>query len=428
MIRFPLQIIILTLLSILISCSSDIIGDSPDDDKWKNQESLLIITVDPVSRSEATAVPVEKIRTLRIIIVNTGKEPTQPHEEEDTVDRKPSIECNEFLTFNTSPNVFHYTLRWPTLVGVKDIYLIANEQSADANLKSKLDEFKTGDNPTEFENWIKSYSFSPDYKSMVENGAIYIPYTAVYTDINAVFKDQKDLMAYLVPVATKFQINFTNFRNNPVNVKNITLNYTNTANYLFAKVGSTNLNMSFPEDDGTTTSLYWIDWLAKIAQLSWENTEFKPNTSFNGKYGWITDYEIPSPGNYKTSYLYQPPEQSEGFSVPAVTTSADSDTIPGTYSCGPVYVPESRNFINPSGTGSTTYQSYYLTVDWEDTAPDAEAPEFIDNYISNLAALFRDTYVIINITMKQGDIEVYAEIQPWTIHSANGWVVDGGKD
>ena len=113
------------------------------------------------------------------------------------------------------------------------------------------------------------------------------------------------------------------------------------------------------------------------------------------------------------------------MTVPGTNGNENNGETPGTLNLGPFYVPESRNEITyeDAEKNKVTEQQYRFTLKLDDTKTDATAPDF-DLVIENLKALFRNTHVIININMTEGDVKVYAEIQDWNHKYANGWVTE----
>lgn len=389
---------------------------------------LLVLHVSPIdTRSQSSFADMkEKIKSLRIIVLGSD-----------------TVECSRKATFtSTSPatsNNFNYIFTWSTVPGEKEIYLIANEESVSkieytskeslpSDLPITLSELlKRYESPStdadEFRKVMESVYFSPEYTSD-EAGNIFLPYTSYYK-LSANGKELLEQDVFLVPVATKFTFKFVNHRTYPVEVGSISVAQTNTCNFLFANMDNSEIEMTFA-DDGK--SYYWIDWLAKVAEMSHNNSSsVGANETFNNRYGWIKAYKMPNTDAIVSEFLK--PENLK--TVPAVTTSGEEGKEgyteePGKLELGPFYVSESRweETYKDVGGNDVTEQIYRLTLGLIDQKPDATAPEFEDVVISNLKALFRNTSVVITITMAEGDIKIYAEIQDWNHKYANGWVTD----
>ena len=422
--RHIISTVVLLCMTGLISC----IGDGIDDNLLDGKR-LFVIHLDLVSASRSD-VTTEMVNNFRIIMID---------EDADT------IEVNQLVTFDIQGGIpaanFPYDFTCYTNSGYKKFYLLANEDQVPAisytdgntslptNFTELLESFQSGDqNIDELEAALNSVCFSPRY-SADNSGKIYLPYSSFYDNVfvSEIPENGEGLRStaemFLVPVATKFIFNFTNARDYAVEVNGIFLNSINSSNYLLAQVGATDQNKTIPDVAG---SFYWVDWLAEVSKLSQQAPGYYPNLNFNEKYGWISDYSLPfeTTTNIPTNYIFV--GTNESFTVPGVRDSQNGEA--GIYTAGPFYVPESKNFLDPITNTSFSYQMYYLTLLLQDTddTKQALAPDFTDVNIPNLKALFRNTSVIININMEQGDIEVYAEIAPWNHKSINGWVTEGG--
>lgn len=420
--RHILSTVVLLYMTGLMSCTGDGIDDNLLDGK-----SLFVIHLDVVSASRAD-VTTEMVNNLRIIMID---------------DDADTIEVNQLVTFDIQGGIpaanFPYDFSCYTNSGYKKFYLLANEDqvptityadgntSLPTNLTDLLESFQTGDqNIDELEAALNSVCFSPQYTADV-TGNIYLPYSSFYDNVfvSEIPENGEGLRStaemFLVPVATKFSFNFTNNRDFGVDVTGISLKSINTANFLLAQVGASDQIKTIPDIAG---SFYWVDWLAEISKLSQQAPGYYPNLSFNEKYGWISNYSLPfeTTTNIPENYIFV--GINESFTVPGVLDSQNGEA--GVYTAGPFYVPESKNFLDPITNTSFTDQMYYLTLLLQDTDDTKKAPDFTDVNIPNLKALFRNTSVIINISMEQGDIEVYAEIAPWNQKSINGWVTEGG--
>lgn len=427
------SIVAVCFMAMLSSCVSDSYTDYPegqDSDKY-----LIVLRINSLDGS--TSAPYlgykhEMVKSLRIIMLNNG-----------------AIELNRYvaLTENTggiNMAELEYVLTARTIEGSKKFYLFANEESVEnlqfmpeqtleEELPDNLHAYLEGIQPDTddaaagqaFENIVNAIYFQPDYTAD-ESGNIYIPYSSYYdgyeVGVESSSKPDNTLQMFLVPVATKFIFQFVNYRTNPVEVNNITVSSTNPDNFLLAKVNS-------PDDTKTYegTDYYWVDWLAKISEASHGNSEFYDNVKFNEKYGWILNYDMPNQTVVQESVFVDADNHEE---VPAGEVDVDSEEItPSTKILGPFYVPESRNtytYRDETTGNDVTIQRYGLTLGLHDTSSLAgHDPVFNNVAIDNLQALFRNTCVLIKITMSVGEVEVYAEINPWNIKTANGWLVEG---
>lgn len=471
---------IFIMLGVLVmsSCIYDYYADGDVPGSGTEDKMRLVLHIRSLdTRTTSSGAPAERIKSLRIIILNEEIEASndenagQPGEDSENAKAdngntnetsKLSIEYNERIEFGTgyASNGFDYMFIKPTIPGKKHFYFIANEESVkniqfevedesgskyeDLSAFLNASEFQVpedgqGDtenrelpDATEFVELLKSVYFVPEYGKQGDN--IYLPYTAYYGGDGFIVQKGKLLgklneegqviekQMFLVPVATKFEFNFINNRQNDVEINNIVVSKVNTANYLLAKVGAADKFKDFGQKDDSDyeANCYWIDWLAKVSEASWNNSEFQPNETFNEKYGWISDYEIPTNDELKDFVV---PLHDVGTSnlVPGKENEAGNKLR-----LGPYYVPESCYQEEITDEGKKE-QRYYLTLRLHDKSQNSsqDDPKFEEVQISNLKALFRNTYVIINIKMSEGSVEAYAEIAPWNKKSINGWVTEG---
>lgn len=421
--KFLVRLLSLVCMAVInVSCILDNQVECPDgDDMLIDKDRVVLkINVQPLAPS-ASGNPTERIKTLRIVIISKAAD-------EKSLD---TIECNRLLDIPDMPALgYSRTWTWQSMSAEKDIFVIANEESAGPNLSALLSSYAEGKEAGKFTEQVEGYYFRPEYNA--EDGNIYLPYSFSRKGLIPQAGVVNEIKAWLIPVATKFVFNFTNFREDAVNVNGISMSNANVANYLLARPGDGELIKQF-----NGQSMSWIDWLAEISQASWNYPDFSGNDGFNGQVGWIADYELPEPTDSHV-YTFVAENSEDAFSVKGATTTIENgETVvtPGEHSTPVYYLPESANFIIPdedggnnsgNGTGEPPIkeQRFFLTLLLEDTGP-SQAPTFNEVAIPNLGALFRNTYVIIDVKMAEGDIEVYAEIAPWTEKDANGWVEEG---
>lgn len=401
------------------SCIFDYPPETGDNDPAVDSNKVVLhVNIQPIAAS-ASGNPTEKIKSLRVVIIGRGTD-------DATTD---TIECNRLLGIPTSlAKDFSYTLMWNSQPGEKDIFVIANEESVSKELTPLLDEYAEQEPAGNFKEFVNSYAFAPVYTPDEQNN-IFLPYSYSYEGLVPKTGVVNTINAWLVPVATKFVFNFTNNRPNGINVNGISMKYANQSNYLLARPGEGEL---VKEYNGKPIS--WVDWLAEISKNSWAYPDFAGNENFNGEVGWIIDYELPHPEDAEIFTFF---EKGEVFTVRGATTTEVNGvetTTPGKYSTPVFYLPESANFNRldanqgDSDGGESEEgmeQRFFLTMLFEDPdVPNSKPPKFEDIAIPNLKALFRNTYVIIDVTMSEGDIELYAEIANWNVKTANGWVSD----
>lgn len=428
-----LSIVAVLFMAMVSSCVYDSYPDYPDSlDSDKYLIVLRINALDGVATTPDLGDRHEMVKSLRIIMLNNG-----------------AVELNRYVAINEdtggiSMAELEYVLTTRTIEGNKKFYLFANEESVE-NLRfmtettltegfpDNLHDYLEGIQPDTddaaagqaFEDIVNAIYFQPDYTAD-ESGNLYIPYSSYYegyeVDVDSANELDNTLQMFLVPVATKFIFQFVNYRINPVEVNDITVSSTNPDNFLLARVNTPDVTKTY---EGT--NYYWVDWLAKISEASHGSSDFYDNVNFNEKYGWILNYDVPNYTDVQASEFIGVENHKE---VPAGEVDVDSEEIiPSTMTLGPFYAPESRNtytYRDETTDKEITVQRYGLTLGLHDTSTLAgHDPVFNNVVIDNLQALFRNTCVLIKITMSAGEVEVYAEINPWNIKTANGWLVEG---
>lgn len=413
---------------------SSCIYDYPEDpESGKGDGVMLVLDIQPVaSQSPVSATDREKVKSLRVIMLSNG-----------------GLEINRRYDVNpTLASSFAATYTYTTIAGEKEIYLIANEDeitgysftenadlpaSPSSNLKELLNSIPTEENGMnangkKMRAVLESLYFPPSY-TPDRGGDYYLPYVSYYSGFNVLDDDHRyydnPIQMYLVPVATKFYFNFTNNRPSQVELNNIEIKNFNNLNFMMAKVESGDLYKDFKGQ-----RLYWIDWLAKISELSHQYPDYGENLNFNNLYGWIDGYSMPA-----ASTLFAKRFLDRTLTVDAAVTEPDETEdngykviTPGTLSLGPFYMPESWNpytYYDTLTEQELTIQQYTLTLGMHDVMTDHfKDPTFNDIPIDNLKSLFRNTHVIINVTMNAGNLEIYAEITGWDVHHSQGYVVD----
>lgn len=294
---------------------------------------------------------------------------------------------------------YSYTWNFACTPGDYNLFVVANETSINdfdvenytfiskpATLKEFLDGFMTG--RTGFEDIVKDLYFKPDYTKS-------IPLSCEY-ELSVARGETRTIDVYLVNVATKFQFNFSNYRNEEVTFSDITINNVSDSNYLLAKV---------EEEEKFINGDYWIDWLKKVVDETNRYPDFtddqNSNDLVNQKWGWLTKYKMPVNSNHENGHFLG---ESETWTIESSTPQTGSLPLPGKAEKGPFYFPESKYSAN----GNT--QSYSLTFVIQFSDKD---PKVITKNISYIKTLFRNTYAIIDVEMTSAVEDIYVEIYPW---------------
>jgi len=303
---------------------------------------------------------VEYMYTLRIVILHENG----------------TVEHNMYIDFGEIPQTECYRIFKVTRNETKKIYLIANEENASTDLHEQLETLTTGN--TTFASIVDNFVFIPDYKNP-------IPMSSVY-DFPVKAENLVEREFYLVRAATKFAFRFTNKRKSKVSIDAIHISDIAGATYLIPHKREP-LFMSFDDE-----SLYWINWLKKVADESQQSPD---DVELADKRGWIQAYDIPSETSHQEVTVNGPLE------VPSMTGDQPGKAVFPVF-----YLPESKKLK----AGSATYgeQEYTLKLDMSENGKELS----FTKTFPNLKALFRNTHVLVDITFTEKD-EVKVQVVPY---------------
>ena len=310
--------------------------------------------------NDAVDNPVEYMYTLRIVILHENG----------------TVEHNMYIDFGEIPQTECYRIFKVTRNETKKIYLIANEENASTDLHEQLETLTTGN--TTFASIVDNFVFIPDYKNP-------IPMSSVY-DVPVKAENLVEREFYLVRAATKFAFRFTNKRKSKVSIDAIHISDIAGATYLIPHKREP-LFMSFDDE-----SLYWINWLKKVADESQQSPD---DVELADKRGWIQAYDIPSETSHQEVTVNGPLE------VPSMTGDQPGKAVFPVF-----YLPESKKLK----AGSATYgeQEYTLKLDLSENGKELS----FTKTFPNLKALFRNTHVLVDITFTEKD-EVKVQVVPY---------------
>ena len=310
--------------------------------------------------NDAVDNPVEYMYTLRIVILHENG----------------TVEHNMYIDFGEIPLTQCYRIFKVTRNETKKIYLIANEENASTDLHEQLETLTTGN--TTFASIVDNFVFIPDYKNP-------IPMSSVY-DVPVKAENLVEREFYLVRAATKFAFRFTNKRKSKVSIDAIHISDIAGATYLIPHKREP-LFMSFDDE-----SLYWINWLKKVADESQQSPD---DVELADKRGWIQAYDIPSETSHQEVTVNGPLE------VPSMTGDQPGKAVFPVF-----YLPESKKLK----AGSATYgeQEYTLKLDMSENGKELS----FTKTFPNLEALFRNTHVLVDITFTEKD-EVKVQVVPY---------------
>ena len=342
-------------------------------------EAILYLNIEPVGLTRAGTATLpdnEKMHSVRVIVLHENG----------------TVEHNKFYSLDGA-QVQRAILLKVTPDEKKKIYLFANEESVSAvegvaDVNSTLSAFfhTYVECMSGFEDAVNGLYFAPDYSAGKP-----ITMSSMY-EIDFPEKGNFDGVFYVVRVATKFTVNFKNWRGEEVTVENFSIESHADKNFLMAHVNS------YPDTQNPETNQKyptWIDWLKAVSDASNVDSDAATN-----RFGWLTDYELPE---QSTATIYTHGNVTVG--KPTVDIDNPDNSKPGVASDVPVfYLPESKNL-----KAGATEQEYILTIKIA-----GRAEPFVCK-LDKLKALFRNTHLVVNITMYNSnesvvDVIPYSEV------------------
>lgn len=362
-------------LPFMVACGSQEEFFPPDVSETAESTLLLNISTIEGSRAGTTELPDnEKMHNVRIIILHPDG----------------TVEHNKFYALD-GPTAQHSILLKVASNESKKVFLFANEESVAAvegnesvggSLSSFFDSYREG--ASGFEYAVNNLYFAPDYTY-----GKYIPMSSCYV-VEMPGKGTIEKTFHVVRVATKFTVNFYNLRAETVNVENLSIASHADRNFLMAHIGDSDQNRRLL--NGKT----WIEWLRDVSDASSENDSYETTEAA----GWLKDYTLPAQKNERNVYTHP----SAVAVTPVVFDIGHLDDLKAGKESIMFYLPESKN---PKTGATDGEQEYTVTIKIEgQTAP------FVRT-LPNLKALFRNTNVVVNITMDQ-TLEMTVDVIPFT--------------
>lgn len=344
-------------------------------------EAILYLNIEPVGLTRAGTATLpdnEKMHSVRVIVLHENG----------------TVEHNKFYSLDGA-QVQRAILLKVTPDEKKKIYLFANEESVSAvegvaDVNSTLSAFfhTYVEGMSGFEDAVNGLYFAPDYSAGKP-----IPMSSMY-EIDFPEKGNFDGVFYVVRVATKFTVNFKNWRGEEVTVENFSIESHADKNFLMAHVNS------YPDTQNPETNQKyptWIDWLKAVSDASNVDSDAATN-----RFGWLTDYELPE---QSTATIYTHGKVTVG--KPTVDIDNPDNSKPGVASDVPVfYLPESKN-LKQEGATIVGEQEYTLSINIV-----GRAETFVCK-LDKLKALFRNTHLVVNITMYNSN-EIVVDVIPYS--------------
>lgn len=342
-------------------------------------EAILYLNIEPVGLTRAGTATLpdnEKMHSVRVIVLHENG----------------TVEHNKFYSLDGA-QVQRAILLKVTPDEKKKIYLFANEESVSAvegvaGVNSTLSAFfhTYVKDMSGFEDAVNGLYFAPDYSAGKP-----IPMSSMY-EIDFPEKGNFNGVFYVVRVATKFTVNFMNWRGEEVTVENFTIASHADKNFLMAHVNS------YPDTQNPETNQKyptWIDWLKAVSDASNEDSD-----AATGKFGWLTDYELPE---QSTAKVYTHEEVKIG--KPTVDIDYPDNSRPGVASVPVFYLPESKNL--KAGEPTDGEQEYTLKI----KIAGRDDP-FVCK-LDKLKALFRNTHLVVNVTLYNSN-EIVVDVIPYS--------------
>lgn len=358
-------------LPFMVACNSQ------EESLTDTTEAALYLNIEPIVQSRAGVAELpdnEKMKSVRVVVLHADG--TVEHNRDFSLE---DAQAQKTILLKVTPNE------------KKRIFLFANEESVSAvegvtgenqTLTDFFESYTDGDSG--FEDAVNGLYFTPDYSDGKP-----IPMSSMY-EIDFPAKGNFDGTFYVVRVATKFMVNFINWRGEDVIVDNFTIASHADKNFLMAHVGNSEQNRLL--FNGKT----WINWLKEISDASSENDDYTTTEAA----GWLKDYGLPTQAKAET--------YTHGTVIvgkQTIDTENPANSKPGVAENVPVfYLPESKN---PKAGATDGEQEYTMTI-----YIDGRSEPFVCK-LPNLKALFRNTHVVVNITMYH-NLELSVDVIPFT--------------
>ncbi len=361
-------------LPFIVACSSQ--EESLPDTVTEAALYLNVSTLEQSRSGETANLPDnEQMHSVRVVVLHADG--SVEHNRHYSLE---GAQAQKYIILKVSPNE------------KKQIFLFANEESVSVvegvtGGEQTLTDFFSSytKNSKDFETAVNGLYFTPDYSDNKP-----IPMSSMYEIDFTEGKVEKTF--YVVRVATKFTVNFKNWRGGEVTVENFTLASHADKNFLMAHV----------EDSEQNRALFngksWIEWLKKVSDASSEDDDYgKTDTA-----GWLKDYDLPTQADKTKTYTH--PEKVI-VGKPTVDIDYPDNNKPGVAESAPIfYLPESKT---PKADATKGEQEYTLTVKME-----GRNEPFVET-LPNLKALFRNTHVIVNITLLN-TMEIVVDVIPYS--------------
>lgn len=325
-------------------------------------EVALCLNIEPIMQSMAAEAELpdnEKMHSVRVVILHADG--TVEHNRYYSLS---GAQIRKYIILEVTPDEKKKIFLFANEESVSDIEGVAGENQTLTDFFNNYTEGKQG-----FEAAVNDLYFAPDYSDGRP-----IPMSSMYeTDFHEKWNLEETF--YVVRIATKFTVNFMNWRNEQVIVDRFSIASHADKNFLMAHVDDSEQNRQLFK--GKT----WIDWLKEVSDASSENDDYATTEAA----GWLKDYQLPTQADKTKTYTHGTITVEE----PTIDMDNPEKSKPGLANTA-FYLPESLN-LKPDATDGE--QEYIMTI-----YIDGRVEPFICK-LPNLKALFRNTHVVMDITM-----------------------------
>lgn len=334
-----------------------------------------------LSRATGNPDEIEGMKQLRVIILHPNG----------------TVEVNRQIDFSNNPPESYIGIYRVKPAENKKIYAIANPGSTGFD----FDAYTEG---SEMESALESHVFTFDSSipvSMSDSREI------AAKDLKAGERTEVELN--LARIATKFTVVITNNRLEKVTLKNFSISSLAEKQYLMPHFTGTDNQHIVSNDglkgfdwDGGLTGMHWSDWL----RLAVEESQAAPtDQTLADRRGWIMKYNVPDDAGH----------QARPFSLP---TSCEMPVEGGKLTLPIHYFAESRSGLRPSssfggGAAAGFEQNYTFNVGFN--SDESGEKQFENQVLPNVRALFRNTHVVLNITLHQQKVTCVVSVLPYCI-------------
>lgn len=352
-------------------------------------DATVILSVEKVDAASRAAEGIESASSLRVIIIGGN-----------TVEINRLVSLDSYVPKGNELYIGVYRVR-PN--ENKTIYAIANPESCGFDFDS-YPEGSTADIAAALNSHL--FTFNPSAPIPMSDSreipAANLPMGTRYdTELN------------LVRVATKFSVNILNKRSEDVTLNSFSVAGLAAAEYLMPHFSGTDgqyivntsglMGFDFPN---AGTDMHWSDWLKMASD---ESQADPTNKQLADSRGWILKYAVPATAG-SVSGLFA----LDGNGSTSITIPKDKSVSLPTH-----YFAESRSGIIASssfgnGAAAGWEQRYTFSMQFTSADTPGGTVTFLNQPFNNLRALFRNTHVVLNVTIHQHKLDISVRVVPYS--------------